>query len=123
MMECTALWSDETHSFSYNWAPPMSAVCKANANYVAPIKPPKTNKGKGKTRGKEKLFRRKRNVHAKLDEACKERRLVGRCRAAIPRYFYNFESQECEPFIFGGCGGNKNNFVTLERCKETCGLL
>ena len=58
-MECTALWSDETHAFSYNWAPPMSAVCKANAGYVAPTRKPKkkaqkTPEAKAPAKGRRK---------------------------------------------------------------------
>lgn len=27
----------------------------------------------------------------------------------------------CESFIFGGCNGNDNNFLTPNECYETCG--
>ena len=26
----------------------------------------------------------------------------------------------CEEFIYGGCGGNENNFETLEECNQQC---
>ncbi len=42
------------------------------------------------------------------------------CRAVIPRYAYNAHSQTCEMFIYGGCGGNANNFDTLEECQASC---
>ncbi|KAM6174228.1 tissue factor pathway inhibitor [Erethizon dorsatum] len=45
---------------------------------------------------------------------------VGICRAYITRYFYNNESRQCEPFTYGGCLGNLNNFESLEACKNTC---
>ncbi|XP_023568112.1 tissue factor pathway inhibitor [Octodon degus] len=45
---------------------------------------------------------------------------VGICRAYITRYFYNNQSRQCEPFIYGGCLGNLNNFESLEECKSTC---
>lgn len=45
---------------------------------------------------------------------------VGPCRAAFPRYFYNSTATSCEQFIFGGCGGNTNNFETKEKCEATC---
>ena len=60
MMECTALWSVEKNSFSYNWAPPMSAVCKANAGYAG--------QGKGKTAKKDLPKRRKRTVTKEPNE-------------------------------------------------------
>ena len=71
IMECTALWSDETHSFSYNWAPPMSAVCKANAGYVAPTRKPKPKKAaeeSGKKDEKPKRRRRRSADHSAAEE-------------------------------------------------------
>ncbi|KAL3864758.1 hypothetical protein ACJMK2_006414 [Sinanodonta woodiana] len=44
----------------------------------------------------------------------------GPCDAYIPRYFYNSTSGKCEQFIYGGCGGNGNNFMTLMDCQRTC---
>ncbi|XP_060600711.1 papilin-like [Ruditapes philippinarum] len=38
----------------------------------------------------------------------------------IPRYFYNTETCNCEKFIWGGSGGNSNNFKTREDCFQTC---
>ena len=29
----------------------------------------------------------------------------GMCKAYFPRYFYNVETDECEQFGYGGCGG------------------
>ena len=31
-----------------------------------------------------------------------------------------FRSGECEPFIYGCCEGNANNFLTVEDCQDTC---
>jgi hypothetical protein len=45
----------------------------------------------------------------------------GPCYAAKPRFFYDRESGECRPFRFGGCDGNRNNFLTKEECVLTCG--
>uniref|UniRef100_A0A3Q0QZT4 BPTI/Kunitz inhibitor domain-containing protein n=1 Tax=Amphilophus citrinellus TaxID=61819 RepID=A0A3Q0QZT4_AMPCI len=45
---------------------------------------------------------------------------AGPCRAIKDRYFFNVNSGRCELFEYGGCGGNKNNFETLEECEETC---
>ncbi|KXJ09881.1 Kunitz-type protease inhibitor AXPI-I [Exaiptasia diaphana] len=47
-------------------------------------------------------------------------KVVGPCRAAIPRYYYNSQSGKCETFTYGGCDGNKNNFATMEKCKAAC---
>jgi hypothetical protein len=44
----------------------------------------------------------------------------GRCRAYKMRFAYSRTSGECKMFVFGGCGGNSNNFHTIESCRETC---
>lgn len=40
--------------------------------------------------------------------------------AYIPRFFYNSTSGKCEQFIYGGCGGNKNNFESVNDCQLAC---
>ena len=45
---------------------------------------------------------------------------TGPCRAYFPRYFYNSASGKCEMFIYGGCLGNKNNFLTMKQCASAC---
>lgn len=42
------------------------------------------------------------------------------CEAYIPSWFHNSESSQCEQFIYGGCGGNRNRFDTKESCEEFC---
>ncbi|XP_010177390.1 PREDICTED: kunitz-type protease inhibitor AXPI-I-like, partial [Mesitornis unicolor] len=45
--------------------------------------------------------------------------VVGPCRAAVPRWWFNGSS--CQGFIFGGCEGNANNFATETECRQRCG--
>ena len=45
----------------------------------------------------------------------------GPCRAAIPRWGFDSTSGRCEEFVYGGCGGNANNFETREACEQRCG--
>ncbi|XP_076321612.1 thrombin inhibitor hemalin-like isoform X2 [Tachypleus tridentatus] len=45
---------------------------------------------------------------------------TGLCEAYIPRFYFNKETGTCEQFIYGGCGGNKNNFETIEECYDVC---
>nr|P00991.2 RecName: Full=Kunitz-type serine protease inhibitor 1; AltName: Full=Venom basic protease inhibitor 1; AltName: Full=Venom trypsin inhibitor I; Short=cVamTi; Flags: Precursor [Vipera ammodytes ammodytes]AAP04484.1 trypsin inhibitor preproprotein [Vipera ammodytes]AMH40741.1 Kunitz/BPTI inhibitor-9 [Vipera ammodytes ammodytes] len=45
----------------------------------------------------------------------------GRCKAHIPRFYYDSASNKCNKFIYGGCPGNANNFKTWDECRQTCG--
>ena len=51
---------------------------------------------------------------------CMEPKLMGDCNAVMIRYFYDAYTGLCELFRYGGCGGNKNNFLTKEECMKTC---
>jgi len=57
---------------------------------------------------------------------CFQNAATGPCRAAFPRWMYNIKSQTCQPFIYGGCEGNENNFVSFDECVaaavEYCGM-
>ncbi|XP_066491421.1 tissue factor pathway inhibitor isoform X2 [Tiliqua scincoides] len=44
----------------------------------------------------------------------------GPCKAIDMRYHFNIHTRQCEIFEFGGCGGNENNFLTLQECQEKC---
>lgn len=52
--------------------------------------------------------------------ACEQELEVGPCSGNYQRWYYNKESDACEPFTYGGCKGNKNNFVTEDACKYQC---
>ena len=51
---------------------------------------------------------------------CRFPRDAGQCAAAIRRYYYNFGAKKCQTFLYGGCGGNANNFRTLKDCEAKC---
>ncbi|XP_052421194.1 tissue factor pathway inhibitor a [Carassius gibelio] len=44
----------------------------------------------------------------------------GPCRGMVPRYYFDYKSQECKRFFYGGCFGNGNNFRTIKECHERC---
>lgn len=55
-----------------------------------------------------------------FNELCAMRDDPGHCKAIKERYFFNVDTGSCELFEYGGCGGNDNNFETMEACVETC---
>lgn len=56
-------------------------------------------------------------------EICVEAYDSGPCRGIYKRYAYNREYGRCESFTYGGCRGNRNNFLTESDCINSCGML
>uniref|UniRef100_A0A224Y875 Pancreatic trypsin inhibitor n=1 Tax=Rhipicephalus zambeziensis TaxID=60191 RepID=A0A224Y875_9ACAR len=44
----------------------------------------------------------------------------GVCRAYMPRWYYDASRNVCSTFIYGGCGGNRNNFQSETDCQRRC---
>ncbi|XP_038153710.1 kunitz-type protease inhibitor 2 [Cyprinodon tularosa] len=44
----------------------------------------------------------------------------GLCRAYFPKFYYDPDTASCQSFVYGGCGGNANNFNTIEECMAAC---
>uniref|UniRef100_G3NGM2 Amyloid-beta A4 protein n=1 Tax=Gasterosteus aculeatus aculeatus TaxID=481459 RepID=G3NGM2_GASAC len=44
----------------------------------------------------------------------------GPCHAMLERWYFLPEKGRCVPFLFGGCGGNRNNFDSEEYCLAVC---
>ncbi|XP_023278822.1 tissue factor pathway inhibitor-like isoform X2 [Seriola lalandi dorsalis] len=55
-----------------------------------------------------------------FNELCALKDEPGPCKAIKDRFFFNVDTGLCELFEYGGCGGNDNNFETLESCEEMC---
>ncbi|KAH7973007.1 hypothetical protein HPB52_020217 [Rhipicephalus sanguineus] len=55
-----------------------------------------------------------------LNPVCNQTKYPGPCAGYFPRYYYNNVTKTCDQFIYGGCRGNGNNFLTLEDCQNTC---
>ncbi|XP_023657640.1 carboxypeptidase inhibitor SmCI-like isoform X1 [Paramormyrops kingsleyae] len=52
--------------------------------------------------------------------SCALKKDEGLCKALLDRFYFDVETKQCESFGYGGCGGNANNFETVEECEETC---
>ena len=42
------------------------------------------------------------------------------CDAAFQAWYHDPRTGLCRPFIYGGCGGNKNRYDSLEACQSAC---
>ncbi|XP_043927289.1 amyloid-beta precursor protein isoform X2 [Protopterus annectens] len=63
------------------------------------------------------------SVEEVVREVCSEQAETGPCRAMIPRWYFEVTEGKCAQFIYGGCGGNRNNFETEDYCLSVCGNL
>jgi hypothetical protein len=55
-------------------------------------------------------------------DICKLDKVVGPCRDLAERYYFDVQGGTCQKFYFGGCLGNKNNFMTLQDCQGRCSV-
>ncbi|CAL8266152.1 unnamed protein product [Lota lota] len=55
-----------------------------------------------------------------FNEVCVMKEEAGPCKAMKEHFFFDVDTGRCRLFEYGGCGGNNNNFRTLEACEETC---
>ncbi|XP_046870251.1 amyloid beta (A4) precursor protein a isoform X2 [Hypomesus transpacificus] len=60
------------------------------------------------------------SVEEVVREVCWASAETGPCRAMLPRWYYDREEGHCAQFIYGGCGGNRNNFESEEYCLSVC---
>lgn len=51
---------------------------------------------------------------------CTHRPQRGPCKGHLYRYYFNPWKGKCRLFIYGGCGGNSNNFRHRYACMKTC---
>lgn len=55
-----------------------------------------------------------------LQDVCWADAETGPCRAMLPRWYFDRQEGRCAQFIYGGCGGNRNNFESEEYCLSVC---
>lgn len=44
----------------------------------------------------------------------------GNCGRVQSRFYYDSQTEICLEFLYEGCGGNLNNFLSLSDCQEFC---
>ncbi|XP_076676600.1 extracellular matrix protein f-spondin [Andrena cerasifolii] len=54
---------------------------------------------------------------------CMEEADPGPCRGYFQRWAFVPQKLMCVPFGYGGCRGNRNNFLTADECSNTCGIV
>lgn len=52
---------------------------------------------------------------------CELPKEFGPCQHGTPRWGFDVKKAKCVKFIYGGCQGNENNFMTQEQCNKACG--
>ncbi|KAH8413129.1 hypothetical protein KR009_008193 [Drosophila setifemur] len=45
---------------------------------------------------------------------------VTKCAGFFPSFSYYQDSNSCQPFTYGGCGGNDNRFGSQSDCEAVC---
>jgi hypothetical protein len=56
----------------------------------------------------------------KLPDVCLLGNSPGPCDDEVVRYYYDTVMKRCRPFLYSGCLGNANNYVTKDDCKKEC---
>lgn len=46
----------------------------------------------------------------------------GFCSEYVLLWYFHHLSEECRPFVYGGCGGNQNRFSSRDECHSWCGM-
>uniref|UniRef100_A0A6Q2YUS7 Amyloid-beta A4 protein n=1 Tax=Esox lucius TaxID=8010 RepID=A0A6Q2YUS7_ESOLU len=60
------------------------------------------------------------SVEEVVREVCWASAETGPCRAMLARWYFDRKEGRCAQFIYGGCGGNRNNFESEEYCLSVC---
>ncbi|XP_042237860.1 papilin-like isoform X4 [Homarus americanus] len=55
------------------------------------------------------------------EDVCSLPSSTGDCNNFEERWFFDLSENQCKSFVYGGCGGNNNNFASYEFCEKRCG--
>ncbi|XP_061059007.1 amyloid beta precursor like protein 2 isoform X1 [Eubalaena glacialis] len=64
-----------------------------------------------------------KEISHSVQAVCSQEALTGPCRAVMPRWYFDLSKGKCVRFIYGGCGGNRNNFESEEYCMAVCKVM
>ncbi|KRZ68845.1 Papilin, partial [Trichinella papuae] len=53
-------------------------------------------------------------------QRCSQPAVKGHCSRRLRRWFWDARKNQCVQFIYSGCGGNGNNFLTEKHCTDVC---
>lgn len=56
-------------------------------------------------------------------EVCMMENEPGPCNSRFDRWYFDSTSGQCSRFVYGGCKGNRNNFMSREECLNQCGFI
>ncbi|XP_068163308.1 collagen alpha-1(VII) chain [Antennarius striatus] len=60
------------------------------------------------------------NAAPSTTDRCQEPMSEGACSEYVLVWYFHSRSGECRPFVFGGCGGNRNRFSSRQECQSWC---
>ncbi|KAF3705128.1 Collagen alpha-1(VII) chain Long-chain collagen [Channa argus] len=72
---------------------------------------------KWETRKKRRVF----GTNTAGTERCLEPMSEGICSEYVLLWYFHQHSGDCRPFVYGGCGGNRNRFYSRDECQRWCG--
>ncbi|XP_056131888.1 collagen alpha-1(VII) chain [Lampris incognitus] len=55
-------------------------------------------------------------------DRCLEPMSEGACSDYVLLWYFRPTSRECRPFVYGGCGGNRNRFPSRKECEKQCAM-
>ncbi|CAN7939866.1 unnamed protein product, partial [Ixodes pacificus] len=55
-----------------------------------------------------------------FDQGCRPAPVSGLCKAYFERWYFDVSAESCERFVYGGCGGNANNYKSQRECEVAC---
>jgi hypothetical protein len=71
-------------------------------------------------RKKDEEDKKRKQELSEDEEICKLPREIGPCTAWKSRYYFDMQTKKCVRFDYGGCEGNRNNFLREIDCIEVC---